>query len=502
MAAPVTGLSIYGKFPDDASLGLGALGIGMSAPADDGVIDVSEIVEPGLSGAGEGRIYFDSALGKFRVSEDGNAFQDLVAAAGLTIGASVIDGVQNGILFVGDSGGDPVLTQDKDHLEWDEDLFHLKVKNGALYVTATSNPSVAATGDGYEILFLKTHGTYLLTDFVLTNAIDRGSGAINSQTMRNQVHAAASFRWHTASIDGSAASQRALMIDVNQNVIVGSGTTAGHKLTVEGNVAMDPATSASSSLIRTTALDENRAHIIQYFDANWQAGFFHLSGDDYRFRVFVPGSGTTRAFEVYDSFNAATRFWVEMGTGHVGIGRGTTSPSARLDLDNQAAAVPIQIWRDNGTEVARIADGGDVGIGVTPSEKLSLKDHSAFTGSETNLTTGAAQTTDSTAQLKTITLSDTSAYWLEAEVVARREGTPDQRAFYKVAALVYREGGGATIEGAVADVVVPIETGGAAGYTATITVSGNDARVTVSSDSGHVVNWTCTLRYQRVSDDL
>lgn len=40
-------------------------------------------------------------------------------------------------------------------------------------------------------------------------------------------------------------------------------------------------------------------------------------------------------------------------------------PSSGLTVDNSDRAVPIQVWRDNLTEIGRIADGGFLGLGVT-----------------------------------------------------------------------------------------------------------------------------------------
>src|SRR6185369_8963837 len=118
-----------------------------------------------------------------------------------------------------------------------------------------------------------------------------------------------------------------------------------------------------------------------------------------------------------------------------------------------------------------VTSNTDFGIGVTPSEKLSLKAHSAFAGSESNKTTAAVQTTDDTAtQLWTKTLADTTLYWADVIVIGR-ETTGADRAKYHKEVLVYREGGSATIQGGVDDVVADRETNGA--WNATFTVSGN-----------------------------
>lgn len=180
------------------------------------------------------------------------------------------------------------------------------------------------------------------------------------------------------------------------------------------------------------------------------------------------------------------------------ISFGTTANLGSLAVDNGAVAEDILILRDNGTTVVSVIDGGDTGIGVTPTEKLSLKDHSAFAGSETQLTTGAVQTTDATqTNAVIITLSDTSVYWFEAHVIGRRTDVVGDRVHYLYTGLCYREGGGAVIEAQTN--IVTQESAGAAAFDSAFTASGNAIRVTVQGEAAKTVNWTTTLRYQRVS---
>jgi hypothetical protein len=179
---------------------------------------------------------------------------------------------------------------------------------------------------------------------------------------------------------------------------------------------------------------------------------------------------------------------------------GGTTDLGQVAIDNGATAESILVLLDNGTTVVTVADGGDTGIGVTPTEKLSLKDHTAFAGSETQLTTGAVQTTNATVTAaKTLALSDNTLYWFEADIIGRETGGTD-RAYYKVAGLFYRQGGGgATLQGAVASVITAIETAGAAAWDATLAASGNNVVVNVTGAAATTINWTCTVRYQAVS---
>lgn len=70
--------------------GGGELGLGVSDPATtvdmSGALTQRGVSSPGLSPAGQGIIYFDSALNKFRASENNGAFVDLIGGGGGGIG--------------------------------------------------------------------------------------------------------------------------------------------------------------------------------------------------------------------------------------------------------------------------------------------------------------------------------------------------------------------------------------------------------------------------------
>ena len=62
----------------------GNMGIGTNAPSSkldvSGALTMRGMAAPSLSGAGQGRIYFDSVANKFKVSENGGAYVDLLGA--------------------------------------------------------------------------------------------------------------------------------------------------------------------------------------------------------------------------------------------------------------------------------------------------------------------------------------------------------------------------------------------------------------------------------------
>lgn len=152
-----------------------------------------------------------------------------------------------------------------------------------------------------------------------------------------------------------------------------------------------------------------------------------------------------------------------------------------------------------GPTVASAVEIGRAGINTAITGRLSLKDHAAFTGSEVFHSTGAVQTTDATQTTAfTFTLSDTTLYWFEATIEGRDTSGTD-RALYTKKALVYREGGGATIQGSVVAIHADIETNAA--WDATFTVSGNNLLVSVTGAAATTVNWVCKINFQAVSSN-
>ncbi|WP_413612346.1 beta strand repeat-containing protein [Bdellovibrio sp. HCB-110] len=92
----------------------GNVGIGTTSPNTtldmNGALSVREIAAPALSPTDQGRIYFDSTANKFKVSENGGAYVDLLPTSGGSIGGS---GSAGKIAKFTDSGtiGDSALTE-------------------------------------------------------------------------------------------------------------------------------------------------------------------------------------------------------------------------------------------------------------------------------------------------------------------------------------------------------------------------------------------------------
>lgn len=139
------------------------------------------------------------------------------------------------------------------------------------------------------------------------------------------------------------------------------------------------------------------------------------------------------------------------------------------------------------------------------TQTATQKAHDAFSGSEHITTTSAVQTTNSTTTTlyTSPNLLDESATWVEVHVAGHDTGGTN-RGYAVRRALISRDGGGsATRIGSTNDGYsnLPGTWGGGVALTAVdIDTTGNTFRVRVQGASA-TINWTCTVRYQTVSQN-
>jgi hypothetical protein len=134
--------------------GNGNLGLGTSSPTSrfdlNGAFTIRGIAAPALSPATQGRIYFDSTANKWKISENGGAYQDLLGA-----GAVSGSGAATRIAFW---TGATVLASDSD-LIWDSTNNRLGIAvgaspntaldlSGAISIRATTAPAIAPATQG------------------------------------------------------------------------------------------------------------------------------------------------------------------------------------------------------------------------------------------------------------------------------------------------------------------------------------------------------------------
>jgi hypothetical protein len=123
-------------------------------------------------------------------------------------------------------------------------------------------------------------------------------------------------------------------------------------------------------------------------------------------------------------------------------------------------------------------------------------DSTNWTGTDSIHATASVTTTDATqTTLFALTLDDNRSYFITARVVGRRSDGM-QRAFYWRAALAYRQGAGATMQGSVVNLAT-VESDSS--WDSTIDASGNDARLRATGVAATTIYWVATIEYQSVS---
>lgn len=204
---------------------------------------------------------------------------------------------------------------------------------------------------------------------------------------------------------------------------------------------------------------------------------------------------TGQKFQV--SLNGAAYVDVATSDLYVPQTRTLTAGSGLTGTGDLSANRTFDVGAGNGITVNADDVAVNLGYQFNWTARHTWKAHAAFSGSEAQKTTAAVQTTDATqTTLFTLAVPDTTDVQIEARVVAR-DTAGTERALYGKVALVYREGGGATIQGSVQDVFADVET--SAGIDATFTVSGNNVLLSVTGLAATTINWAATITYQMVS---
>jgi len=167
------------------------------------------------------------------------------------------------------------------------------------------------------------------------------------------------------------------------NLLIGTTTDAGYKLDVNGNVRVGGTDNyifgnTGSNYIRfyQDSLLILRAGTAVRFDSN-----LRIDGN----RQIQTTSGTSSYFQfyeiAYDGFSRVIRQYQPFALDTSGVGmisRGDLE--FRIDSNNDSTTSNFLITKDSGTELFRIQENGNVGIGTTtPSYKLDVSGSARFT---------------------------------------------------------------------------------------------------------------------------
>lgn len=415
--------------------------------------------------ANTGRVRYTTTGQKFQISENNAAYVDMVVSSSAAVGVANTIPKWSAANAIGIS----LLTDDGTTLAYNTNKFTVVSASGdttiagALDVAGHASFGAASYNANYTISAAQTLSASVVADtragsFDLTGTVDATSGD----------------RAITAIVGYAAATRSAGANVVNNTGVYGEAGGGQENNGVYGYVAGvtldDWAVFADGG---SKVLGTNRTRNLKV-DPTASAFTSSMEG------ITV---GTTGTFDTTGGvlYSAAISAW-----------SGTTRSAGSNALTNYGIYCGA-----SGAQVnwGLYVDSSDAYFGGAVTQKA----HANFFGSGVVRTTTALQTTDDTQTHTTVlTLPDTTVAWVTIKVVARDEAAAE-RAMYLKAALVYREGGGAVIEGSVQSVHADVETSG--GLDATITVNSNDVRLSVTGLSATTINWVATIEYQMVSDN-
>ena len=250
----------------------------------------------------------------------------------------------------------------------------------------------------------------------------------------------------------------------------------------------------------------------------------------------LTGIATDDSAGSYDQIIANNKIWFSSNTGKIGID--VSCNGARIAVrgnDVRNAGIGVRVYPIGGSltsaviesntlnsvvagvsitslnDITRlriannVVDGGSNGIvnngGAGVISGLQILDNdmarcsSLFNGDfavkylrqESSLTTTDATITAAFL----INLEDETSHIVEAQIVGKKSDTSD-RAMYWKRALVYRNGGGATIEGAAQSVTADVESNAA--WDAAVAVGANLVDAEVTGVAATTIDWTCVTQ--------
>lgn len=349
----------------------GRVGIGTSNPqspldvrgaaAFNSTMTFTAITTPNLSAGGEGVIYYDSAANKFKVSENGGAYMDMVPS-----GSS--SGWQ-------DTGTDVILSDVGDFVGIGTtnatQRLHVYELSSAVYSRTESD-----SGDAfYETSSADTFNTGLrLLENDVVSAQVRWHGG--SDYLGLYVNGNDRLVANTSGNVGVGLSNPGTRLGVSGGVGIGNtyatNSIAGNNLAVQGNIGIGTTGPAenlhvySGGTVARARVESDASGATVDADA--------ASNNDPAFRLLEAGSmlamtrwdGSSNYMSLY--VNGSDRISIESG-GNVGVG--TTDPGTKLGV---AGGVGIgTTYATNSIASNNLAVQGSVGIGVTgPTEALEV----------------------------------------------------------------------------------------------------------------------------------
>ena len=356
--------------------GTGNVGFGTTNPSAavdvSGAVNWNGIAAPAVANGNEGRIYFDRTANKFKVSQNGGAYVDLVSSGGITSVGGQSGASQTLAISVDNSVATPTITSASDTHTWkipmasnagttagllnktDYDAFNNKLGASTVFagdVSGAYNATVvqkiqgkAVTAASADKQIMIYNGTAWVNSVVSGDATlaNDGTLTVDSGTAANKL----------VRLDGSA---RLPAVD-------GSQLTSVSATAISGTVAVNKGgTGATSFAANAVIVSNGTGSALQALNCTvGQVITFDASG------YAICGAGGS--------------------TGFVNNGNSFGADATLGTNDNKALKFEV-----NNTVAMTISQGGNVGIGDTaPQAILSVKPTADATNVSTGITTAAS----------------------------------------------------------------------------------------------------------------
>jgi hypothetical protein len=327
-------LGWFASGPSATIINTGSVGIGISIPSS--ALDISGAMTaegmssaPSVSPSNTGRIYYDFSANKFKVSQNGAAYVDLVASGGITSLGGQTGATQTLAISVDNSVALPTITSATNAHTWKIPMASNTGTTAGLLNKTDYDSFVAKLGTS-TVFAGDVSGTYNAT------SVDKIKGkAITAGSVSGQMMIYNGTAWNNAVMSGDATMDYAGALTLAKVPVSKGGTNA----TSFGNNRIIASNSTGTTLQDfTCSLNQ-----VISFDASGNSVCANVSS---LITAIVNGGNTTGAdISIGTNDNKALAFKVNNTTavtisqsGNIGVG--TNAPRTALDVSGAIVSRP------------------------------------------------------------------------------------------------------------------------------------------------------------------